>query len=632
MFVRCRAGAQRVCSPAREATRAICATASSGSLPELLGAVHRAGRRGSVRTRARRAPASPSRRSSARASPAGRQLRDARAPARARGPLARRAHRARRGRRARSVRGPRAGGAPRRADGRRGDRQARKGCSRCSGPPRSRSTALAERARRRARQRQRARPGRARRARSAGCAPPRGRRASGACARSCWTSRAPSTRRRWPAPWSPFARRSTGSSCARPRYPSSRARPRAPFARRARRARGGDRPAGALARDDARAGRGWAPTLRGRRPRRGARAARAPQPARRARPRSAASCPLRSPWSRAVSPEPPDAPDASSRGARSRRRPARPASSGSATALPERRVPNAEIAARARRRAPSGSSGAPASASAATRRPDSALSDLAASAGRSRARRRGPRRGRARPGARRHAAADEITPSAAPLVAHALGRAQRRRRSTSARPAPARSPALAHATAWIEAGRARHVLVIGAEILTRLVDSDDRRTAPLFGDGAGAIVVSLDADGQIGPFVLGSDGARPRRDPRHARAGACWRWKATRPSCRPSIGCQHATARGPRAGRAGARGRRPVRLPPGQLAHPRARWPSGSGCRARGSSTASPSSATPARRACRWRSARRAAAERCGPARASCSARSARASAGAPPS
>jgi 3-oxoacyl-[acyl-carrier-protein] synthase-3 len=68
--------------------------------------------------------------------------------------------------------------------------------------------------------------------------------------------------------------------------------------------------------------------------------------------------------------------------------------------------------------------------------------------------------------------------------------------------------ALAQATSWIEAGRGRHVLVIGAEILTRFVDFEDRRTAPLFGDGAGAMIVSLDADGQIGPFVFGSDGGR----------------------------------------------------------------------------------------------------------------------------
>lgn len=50
------------------------------------------------------------------------------------------------------------------------------------------------------------------------------------------------------------------------------------------------------------------------------------------------------------------------------------------------------------------------------------------------------------------------------------------------------------------------VLLIGAETLTRLIDPEDRTTAVLFGDGAGACVVAADA-GQIGPFDLGSDGS-----------------------------------------------------------------------------------------------------------------------------
>lgn len=50
------------------------------------------------------------------------------------------------------------------------------------------------------------------------------------------------------------------------------------------------------------------------------------------------------------------------------------------------------------------------------------------------------------------------------------------------------------------------VLLIGAETLTRLIDPDDRTTAVLFGDGAGACVVAAGA-GAIGPFDLGSDGS-----------------------------------------------------------------------------------------------------------------------------
>jgi 3-oxoacyl-[acyl-carrier-protein] synthase III len=102
-------------------------------------------------------------------------------------------------------------------------------------------------------------------------------------------------------------------------------------------------------------------------------------------------------------------------------------------------------------------------------------------------------------------ASDQITPSTAPIVAHELGAGRAIAFDVGAACAGSLA-ALSHATAWIESGRARHALVVGAEILSRFIDFDDRRTAPLFGDGAGALVVSLDADGQIGPFVFGSDG------------------------------------------------------------------------------------------------------------------------------
>jgi len=47
----------------------------------------------------------------------------------------------------------------------------------------------------------------------------------------------------------------------------------------------------------------------------------------------------------------------------------------------------------------------------------------------------------------------------------------------------------ATAQAWIEAGLAKQVLVIGAELLTRFLDYTDRSTCILFGDGAGAAVL-----------------------------------------------------------------------------------------------------------------------------------------------
>jgi 3-oxoacyl-[acyl-carrier-protein] synthase-3 len=50
--------------------------------------------------------------------------------------------------------------------------------------------------------------------------------------------------------------------------------------------------------------------------------------------------------------------------------------------------------------------------------------------------------------------------------------------------------AYASAQAHIASGMAKHVLVIGAELLTRFLDYSDRSTCILFGDGAGAVVLS----------------------------------------------------------------------------------------------------------------------------------------------
>lgn len=67
--------------------------------------------------------------------------------------------------------------------------------------------------------------------------------------------------------------------------------------------------------------------------------------------------------------------------------------------------------------------------------------------------------------------------------------------------------ALATATAYIKAGLARHVLVIGAETLSRIVNWEDRATCVLFGDGAGAVVVGPAEPGEgIMDFELWSDG------------------------------------------------------------------------------------------------------------------------------
>ena len=49
--------------------------------------------------------------------------------------------------------------------------------------------------------------------------------------------------------------------------------------------------------------------------------------------------------------------------------------------------------------------------------------------------------------------------------------------------------ALANATALIESGQAKTVMVIGAETFSRIIDMTDRSTCVLFGDGAGALIL-----------------------------------------------------------------------------------------------------------------------------------------------
>jgi len=53
---------------------------------------------------------------------------------------------------------------------------------------------------------------------------------------------------------------------------------------------------------------------------------------------------------------------------------------------------------------------------------------------------------------------------------------------------------LSIANQYIQAGNVRNVLVIGAETLTRMLDWSDRSTCVLFGDGAGAAVLTADAN------------------------------------------------------------------------------------------------------------------------------------------
>jgi 3-oxoacyl-[acyl-carrier-protein] synthase III len=71
---------------------------------------------------------------------------------------------------------------------------------------------------------------------------------------------------------------------------------------------------------------------------------------------------------------------------------------------------------------------------------------------------------------------------------------------------------LATAHQFVLSGAAKHVLVVGVEVLSRYVDYTDRSTCVLFGDGAGAVILSAsDEPGGLLSFTLGSDGASPER-------------------------------------------------------------------------------------------------------------------------
>jgi len=60
---------------------------------------------------------------------------------------------------------------------------------------------------------------------------------------------------------------------------------------------------------------------------------------------------------------------------------------------------------------------------------------------------------------------------------------------------------------FIESGTYKHILVVGVEKLSKITDWNDRNTAVLFGDGAGAVVLGPVSEGRgILSFELGADG------------------------------------------------------------------------------------------------------------------------------
>jgi len=66
--------------------------------------------------------------------------------------------------------------------------------------------------------------------------------------------------------------------------------------------------------------------------------------------------------------------------------------------------------------------------------------------------------------------------------------------------------ALTTADKFVRAGESKCALVIGAEIITKLVDWTDRSTCVLFGDGAGAVILRPSEEQGIISCHLGADG------------------------------------------------------------------------------------------------------------------------------
>jgi len=66
--------------------------------------------------------------------------------------------------------------------------------------------------------------------------------------------------------------------------------------------------------------------------------------------------------------------------------------------------------------------------------------------------------------------------------------------------------ALATAESFIRGGSAKRVLVVGAEVFSRILDWNDRATCVLFGDGAGAVVLAASESPGIHASVLRADG------------------------------------------------------------------------------------------------------------------------------
>ena len=99
------------------------------------------------------------------------------------------------------------------------------------------------------------------------------------------------------------------------------------------------------------------------------------------------------------------------------------------------------------------------------------------------------------------------TPSMASLLAERIGATPAAAYDISAACA-GYAYGIAQADSFIKSGLADHVLVVGAEKLSDVVDPTDRSISFLLGDGAGAVVIGPSDTPGIGPTIWGSDGSK----------------------------------------------------------------------------------------------------------------------------
>ena len=100
---------------------------------------------------------------------------------------------------------------------------------------------------------------------------------------------------------------------------------------------------------------------------------------------------------------------------------------------------------------------------------------------------------------------DMAFPSTAALLADELGASQAAAYDLSAG-CTGFVYALAQAYGMVGTGLSRRALVVGGDLLSRILDWEDRSTLVLFGDGAGAVVLEPAADPGFLGFELGADG------------------------------------------------------------------------------------------------------------------------------